>query len=111
MFAEYLKDEEGCETYFTDYGFVSYTFNSETLEFFCHHIFVKKSDRGKGIDFGVEIENKAREMGARTMTGNVWFNAINNNQFIKKLRIFEGFGFEVQSVQANVVTVLKELKE
>ncbi len=111
MWSDYLREEEGCETLETDYGFCSYTFSNE--EFFCAHLYIKPEfrRRGKGVDFGVEIEKHAREIGAKVMTGNIWFNKKNKKRFVEKLRIFEAFGFTIDSVQENVVTVIKFLED
>lgn len=112
MYKDYLKEEEGHETIETDYGFCSYTLNRRSGEFFCAHLYVKPEcrRRGKGVDFGVELERTARELGARYMTGNVWLNSANRDRFVEKLRIFEAFGFEVDCVQQGVVILVKNLE-
>lgn len=108
---DYLREEEGCETLETSYGFVCYTLNDSTCDFFCHHLYVAPEFRrhGKGVDFGIEIEKHAKSIGAKTLTGNIWFNEVNKCRFTEKLRMFEAFGFDIQSVNQNVVISMKKL--
>lgn len=113
MFADYLKEEEGYETITTDYGFCSYVLDRNTAEFFCAHLYVKPEYRkkGRGIDFGMELEKFALKNGAKRMTGNIWFNNANKGRFTEKIKIFEAFGFEIETINSNVITMCKKISE
>ena len=112
MIADYFKEEEGRDTFMTEYGFCTYSINKSTGEFFCAHVYVKPDQRGTGkaVEFGELLEKHAKSIGAKCLTGNVWFNEANRKRFTKKLRFFEAVGFKIDTVKENVITIYKPLE-
>lgn len=70
LFADYLFEKLGIETYFTEHGFVSYTIKEQGIHI--NEMFVKKESRRKGKGTGLldKIKDLSKENGFKLITCN-----------------------------------------
>lgn len=113
MVIKYWKEEEGYDTVVNDHGFCAYYFDSDTGEFFCGHVYIDNSVRGKGYgrELFEEMRKIAIELGATHFTGNLWKTKANKDRFPLKLKIFKQLGFKIIEDAEFVTTVTRPVKD
>lgn len=102
--ARYWKQEEGYDTYFDDDGFYAYSYNGD--EFFIAFCLIEK---GKSYIFFKKMQDHAREVGAKYISGNLDLNEHNKAGYRRKIMVHLGNGYEVVDVTNKRITVLKQL--
>lgn len=100
----YWKEEEGYDTFYTDYGFCAFMVGDS--EFFIAHFY---SEKGKSYEFWNKVKEEAKKLGCEYITANIDLNERNQKNYTKKLMIFLRHGCKVISITNNRVTVLKQL--
>lgn len=112
-YLQFLTEDNGEETisFKDDIGFAAYVFNEISKEMYVGKVFLTKENRGLKNALYVKriLEEKAQEIGAKTITGTVFLNQCNKHKFIKKLSFYEYLGFLPSIIENNAVIVIKEL--
>jgi GNAT superfamily N-acetyltransferase len=110
-FEDYFKNESGCTLVTTEYGFFSYSYDSNYKNMFIQHLYVAPENRkqGKAFELFAKVRGVAAGLGAERVVGNLFYNETNKDNFTKKLMLHLRYGYEVIDVQKNCITVIKEL--
>ena len=108
---KYLLAEEGLNTVHEDEGFFCYQIWPEEKTFFVGHFAVdeEKRSRGNGQILGRKMETMAKEMGCEFMLCNVFRNEYNSHSFVRRLKCFEDFGFEIKILNSNHIRMVKTI--
>lgn len=104
LVAKYWKDEAGYSTFYNDNGFCHYLCNGD--EFFVAHCSTKK---GKSYKFYKEMQELAKEQGAKYLTGNLDRTEVNKEGYERKVMVHLGHGYKIIRVEEERITVLKHL--
>ena len=107
LYEEYIKIEEGYDCLSTDNAFCAYSVTGD--EFFVAHCYVRNRKEGQSKVFFDQVSEKARELGAKYMIGNVDISEYNRDNYTHKLMTMVRYGFEIIAVNTNRVTIYKEL--
>lgn len=106
MFFAYLKELEGTDAIYNDYGFITYSITGD--ECYISHFYIKPDSRGsgKGKALYQTLKRKCKKAGARIMSCNLFKKDQYNNI---NLDIYKSVGFKKTDETPYAITMVKEL--
>ena len=104
---KYWAIEEGYETIYDDNAFCTYEYSDG--EFYISNFYVEDRTHGRSRAFFNHVKEKALELGADRITGNLHMNTANKENYSNKVMIHLRNGYKILSVHENRITVIYEL--